>query len=55
MSWPYFALNVLCCHIKSLSMIVLKVYLASIGIRKSKGQPPVLVDLHGPGTRAVSL
>jgi hypothetical protein len=54
MGWTHFAMGGFFLHKKSLSMIVLEVYVDGIPARKGKCQSPILIYLHGPGTHAIS-
>src|SRR6266850_894972 len=51
MGWTHFAMGGFFLHKKSLSMIILEVYVDSISPRKGKCQLPIFIYLHGPGTR----
>ncbi len=54
MSRSNFALYVSFLQIKSLSVIVLEVYVTRVAARKYKCQPPILIDPHGPSAGAIS-
>lgn len=53
MSGPNFSLNLYFLH-KKTSMIVLEVYIRGIAGRKSKCNPPVLINLNCPCSRSIS-